>query len=216
MTLSRHILLAGICVLGTAAFSGCRLVDEEVSDCGEELNVDYELQLVTNMRTEIQTVLDLQADLQVATALQDHLGDVFTDFAHDVDLSFYDTAEPWARLEHFGVVMDASQSSYSIFLPGRNYMHTCVANLDAEPYVSLEDGQQCYTARLVQHPEVGDTVSAHTTGIFSARTSMEVVEGKDQQFDVQLYMVNAATALILDMADAPDVKDVKVTSSRKC
>ena len=210
MRFFRHILLAGICLLGAAVFTGCRLVDEDMSDCGAELNVDYELQLVTNMRTEIQTVLDLQADYQVATILQDHLGEVFTDFAHDVDLSFYDTAEPWARLEHIGVIMDASESSYSLVLPGRSYIHTCVANLDAEPYVTLEDADHCNTARLVQHKEVGDTVCAHTTGIFAARTRMDVVEGMDQTFDVELYMVNAATALILDLADAPDVKDLKV------
>ena len=212
MTVFRHILWATICLLGLATFSGCHLVDEDMSDCGTELNVDYELQLVTNMRTEIQTVLDLQTEYQVATILQDHLGEVFSDFAHDVDLSFYDTAEPWARLEHIAVVMDASESSYSLVLPGRSYMHTCVANLDAEPFVALEDDGHCNTARLVQHPKVPgkDTVSAHTTGIFTARTRMDVITGMEQQFDVELYMVNAATALILDLADAPDVKDLKV------
>jgi hypothetical protein len=193
-----------------AAFPACRLVDEDVSDCGEDFNLDYELQLVTNLRTEIQTVLDLEADLQVATELQSHLSEVFTDLAHDVDLSFYDTEEPMARLEHFGVVMDASESSYSLFLPGRPYLHTCVANLEAEPSVTLEDGDQCHTARLVQHPEVKDTVSIHKAGIFTARKRMDVLTGVDQHFDVSLFMVNAATALILDLADAPDVKDLKV------
>lgn len=198
-------------LLGAVILSGCNsLVDEDVTACGEDFNLDYELQLVTNMRTEIKTVLDLQADLQVATVLEDHLGEVFTDYAHDVDLSFYDTAEPMGRLEHFDVVMDGSQSSYSIFLPGRAYMHACAANLDAEPYVTLEGDELCSTARLVQHTEVKDTVSAHTTGIFTARKRMEVLTGVDQHFDVDLYMVNAATALILDMSDAPAVKDLKV------
>lgn len=209
----RQILLAGICVIGTAAYTGCRLVDEDVSDCGEELSVDYELQLVTNMRTEIQAVLDLQTDLELATALQDHLSEVFTDFAHDVDLSFYDTEEPYARLEHLGVVMDGSQSSYSLFLPGRSYTHTCVANLEAEPYLSLEGGEYYHSASLVQHSEIKDTIRFHSTGIFAARARMDVISGKDQQFNVELYMVNAATALILDMADAPDVKDMKVCLS---
>ena len=192
------------------AFPGCRLVDEDLTDCGEEFSLDYELQLVTNMRTEIQTVLDLQADVEVATALEDHLGEVFTDVAHDVALSFYDTVEPWARLEHFDVVMDASQSNYALYLPGRTYIHTCVANLEAEPYVTLEDEEYCNTARLVQHTQVQDTVCAHTSGIFAARTRLDVVTGTDQSFDVELYMVNAATTLILDVADAPDVVDLKV------
>ena len=210
MSLFRHILFAACCVLGVAAFPACRLVDEDVSDCEESFNLDYELQLVTNLRTEIQTVLDLEADLQVATELQNHLSEVFSDLAHDVDLSFYDTEEPMARLEHFGVVMDASESSYSLFLPGRSYLHTCVANLEAEPFVTLEGGDQCRTARLVQHTAAKDTVNAHKAGIFTARKRMDVLTGVDQHFDVNLYMANAATALILDLADAPDVKDLKV------
>lgn len=208
MSFPRLFLLLSI--LGATALAGCRLVDEDLTGCGEEFSLDYELQLVTNMRTEIQTVLDLQADLEVATNLQDHLGEVFTDYAHDVDLSFYDTVEPWARLEHIDVVMDASQSSYSLYLPGRDYVHTCVANLEEEPYVTLENDGYCYAARLVQHPSVQDTVEAHTTGIFTARTHMNVISGTDQSFDVELYMVNAATTLILDLADAPDVRDLKV------
>ena len=203
--------LLSLFLLGAVILTGCNsLVDEDMSDCGEDLNLDYELQLVTNMRTEIKTVLDLQADLQVATILEEHLGEVFTDFAHDVDLSFYDTVGDMARLEHLDVVMDASQSSYSLFIPARPYMHTCVANLEADPYITLEDADQCRTARLVQHPAVKDTVDAHLSGIFTARERMDIFEGVDQHFDVNLYMVNAATALVLDMADAPDVKDLKV------
>lgn len=207
-------ILRRICcmfLLGAVILSGCNsLVDEDMSDCGEDLSLDYELQLVTNMRTEIKTVLDLQADLQVATVLEEHLGEVFTDFAHDVDLSFYDTTGNMARLEHLGVVMDASQSSYSLFIPARPYMHTCVANLEADPYVTLEDADQCRTARLVQYPSVKDTVDAHLSGIFTAREQMDILSGVNQHFDVNLFMVNAATALVLDMADAPDVRDLKV------
>jgi hypothetical protein len=208
MSALRHI--AGLLVLGTAAFTGCCLVDEDLGDCGDELTVDYELQLVTNMRTEIQTVFDLQTDLQVATALQDHFGTVFTDFARDADLSFYDTADPMARLEHMQVVMNDNQASYTLYLPGRDYMHLCSANVASEPSVTLEDADNCKTARLVQHTEVKDTVSAHTTGLFTARKEMGVITDTDQHFDVNLYMVNAATALVLDLEDAPAVKDIKV------
>lgn len=109
--------------------------------------------------------------------------------------------------------MDGSQSSYSLFLPGRSYTHTCVANLEAEPYLSLEGGEYYHSASLVQHSEIKDTIRFHSTGIFAARARMDVISGKDQQFNVELYMVNAATALILDMADAPDVKDMKVCLS---
>ena len=205
----RHIF--SMFLLGAVILTGCNsLVDEDMSDCGDKLDLGYELQLVTNMRTEIKTVLDLQADLQVATVLEEHLGEVFTDFAHDVDLSFYDTAGDMARLEHLDVVMNASQSSYSLLIPARPYMHTCVANLDTDPNVTLEDADYCHSARLVQHLAVKDTADAHLSGIFTARKRMDIISGIDQRFDVSLYMVNAATALVLDMADAPGVKDLKV------
>ena len=205
----RHIF--SMFLLGAVILTGCNsLVDEDMSDCGDKLDLGYELQLVTNMRTEIKTVLDLQADLQVATVLEEHLGEVFTDFAHDVDLSFYDTAGDMARLEHLDVVMNASQSSYSLLIPARPYMHTCVANLDTDPNVTLEDADYCHSARLVQHLAVKDTADAHLSGIFTARKRMDIISGIDQRFDVSLYMVNAATALVLDMTDAPGVKDLKV------
>ncbi|MBR6346546.1 MAG: hypothetical protein IKR69_04080, partial [Bacteroidales bacterium] len=40
--------------------------------------------------------------------------------------------------------------------------------------------------------------------------SMDVKAGKDQKFDVTLFMVNAATALVLDTSEAPEVKNIKV------
>ena len=47
----RNILL----ILMAAAFTGCSLVDEDLGDCEDEFNLDYELQLVTNFSTEIGT-----------------------------------------------------------------------------------------------------------------------------------------------------------------
>ncbi|MBQ3821115.1 MAG: hypothetical protein II809_06595, partial [Bacteroidales bacterium] len=70
---------------------GCCLVDEDLSDCDKELGIDYELRLVTNMKIEMDTVLDAEADRYVYDALKEYLKDIFSDFAHDVDLSFYDT-----------------------------------------------------------------------------------------------------------------------------
>ena len=204
----RHF--TSLLVFRAVVFTGCSLVDEDFGDCGEDFKLNYELQLVTNMRTEIQTVFDLQADLQLATSLQEHFEEVFTDHAHDVDLSFYDTTMPLERLEHMEVEMDASHSSYILNLPGRDYMHLCAANLAAEPFVSLRDDQRCASARLVQIPEVKDTLSPHTTGIFTARKHLLLDKTKDQFIEVNLYMVNAATALVLDVEDAPSVKDIKV------
>ena len=64
----------------------CSMIDEDQSDCGEEAKMDYELQLITNITTEMETQLNTQADVSLAATLKDHLGDIFSDFAHDVNL----------------------------------------------------------------------------------------------------------------------------------
>ena len=213
--MSRTVLLYSLLfLLGAASLTGCRcLVDEDLSDCAPEFDVDYELMLVTNLQTELETVLDVQTEIALSGALKESLQNVFTDFAHDVDLSFYDTAEPMARLEHMREIMDASQTSYALHIPGRDYIHTCVANLNDEAGVTLEGDEFCHTARLVQHPSVKDTVEAHTTGLFTARKHLDVQTGKDQTFNVSLYMVNASTSLVLDMSDAPGIKELRVVET---
>ena len=78
--------------------AGCSTIDDDLSDCGNTFEMDYELRLVTNMTTELKTKLTTLSELSVANALTMHLKDIFTDFAHDVDLSFYDTEGNLGRL----------------------------------------------------------------------------------------------------------------------
>jgi len=101
----------------------CSVIDEDLSDCVEQAKMDYELRLVTNMTTELKTQLTTETDLQIADALKQELGNIFTDYAHDVDLSFYDTQGDSTRLQHDEHFMDANQASYALNLPMRRYMH---------------------------------------------------------------------------------------------
>ena len=111
------------------------MIDEDQSDCGVQAKVDYEMRLVTNMSTEIQTQLTTQMDLEMATALRNYLSGIFTDYAHDVDLSFYDTVGDSVRLKHDRHIMDANEASYTLNLPMRQYMHLAVANLVEHEHV---------------------------------------------------------------------------------
>lgn len=209
----RAASILSLLLLGAATLTGCRLVDEDMTDCGTEYTLDYELRLVTNMRTELKTVLNLEADLTVSTALESYLDGVFSDFAHDVDLSFYDTAGEMSRLEHIFDIMNANQSSYTLYIPVRDYMHACVANLAGEEQVSLEGVDSYRSLRLVQHADAKGTVGVHTTGIFAARLPMHVLEGVNQNFEVSLYMVNAASTLVLDTSSAPGIEDISVVAT---
>ena len=197
-------------LLLTVLFAGCSLVDEDLSDCQNSLGLDYQLRLETNITTELQTQLGLVSQLEIQGVLKDHLSGIFSDYARDVDLSFYDVVDPMERLTHMTEVMNGSESSYALFLPVRSYMHTAVANIQANTSVSLQGDDYYHQGRLVQHSGTDGVVQPHNTGLFTARQHLDVKAGVDQQFDVHLYMANCATALVLNRSEAPSVQSIKV------
>lgn len=223
MTARMELLTEALgCLLCWAALASCSIIDDDLSVCGNDYELDYELRLVTNMTTEIQTQLSTETELNLAQALRTHLSDVFTDFAHDVDLSFYDTQGDSLRLQHDEHIMDANQASYTLYLPMRHYMHLAVANIVDNPLVDLVNDERCHTARLarigtpsaspVLRSASGESVQSHTTGIFTARQSMDVLEGVDQQFNVHLFMANCAAVLVVDTIGS-GLRDMKVVAT---
>ena len=201
-------------ILAGAAFVvvlvGCSMIDEDQSDCGEEAKMDYELELITNMSIELRTQLNMELDKDVSDALKDYLKPIFTDYAHDVDLSFYDTQGDSVRLHHNQHIMNASEQSYTLYLPLRDYMHLATANLVDNTMVSLADDGYCHPSKLLQ--QQSDTIKPHTTGLFTARLPMSLKEGVDQTFKVKLYMANCAVALVVDPSGY-DVEGMKVFAS---
>ena len=196
----RQITEAVGCLLCLAALASCSLIDDDLSNCPPEqenpATLDYELRLVTNMTTEVQTQLTAQTDVALAATLQTHLSNIFTDHAHDVNLSFYDTQGDSARLHHDQHIMNASEHSYTLYIPRQKYMHLAVANIEGDPIVHLEGDKTCHDAVLRQVD--GDTIDSHNTGVFTARQMMEMIEGIDQTFNVKLYMANCSAMLVID------------------
>lgn len=194
--------------------AACSMIDEDLDDCNTETEAEYklvyELRLVTNMNTELTTELDEESDRWVAEALRNYLQDIFTDFAHDVDLSFFDVEGDSSLLHHEDHIMDASQTSYTLYLPVRQYMHTAAANIVDNNMVEIRDNDLCHKGQLWQLK--ADTIAPHTTGLFSARLPMQVLEGQDQVFHVHLYMANCATALVLDTVGV-DIKGFKICTT---
>ena len=174
--------------------SSCSMIDEDQSDCNYT-KVEYDLTLVTNITTEIQTQLETQLntqlEMELGVLLKDFLSNIFTDYAHDVNLSFYDTHGDSLRLQHDEHIMDANQASYTLNLPMREYMHLAVANLVDNDLVDLVDDDRCHRSVLFQ--DQPDTIPSHTTGLFTARQKMEVLEGIDQNFKVHLYMAHLSS-----------------------
>lgn len=199
-----------IAVLATVLLSACSAIDDDLSDCGVDYELQYELQLVTNMELELETQLTTQVETSVAAALREHLKDIFSDFAHDIDLSFYDVDEQLGRLSHEQHVMNDNEKSYTLYLPMREYRHLALANLQQNTWVTLTGEEHSNTMMLQQVQN--EPVQSHQTGIFAARTNMDVLENQSQTFHVNLYMVNCAAVLLLE-SRGHDAKDVSVVST---
>lgn len=197
-------------ILLACAFTACALVDEDMRDCETDYSINYELKLVTNMTTELQTQLSMASEAKVSSALQSYLKNVFTDTAHDVNLSFYDVYGDSLRLHHESHVMEANQSSYTLYIPVRKYMHLAVANLDQNGQLQMAGDEKCHGASLQQ--VVRDTIDSYKMGVFTARLPMDVKDGVDQQFDVTLYTATCAHALVLDTLGS-HIRDIKVYAS---
>ena len=201
-------LFAGMAFV--AVLAGCSMIDEDQSNC-DYTKIEYDLTLVTNITTEIETQLETQLntqlEMELGVLLKDFLSNIFTDYAHDVNLSFYDTHGDSLRLQHDEHIMDANQASYTLNLPKREYMHLAVANLVDNDLVDLVNDERCHHSVLFQ--DQPDTIPSHTTGLFTARQKMEVLEGIDQNFKVHLYMANCAAALVID-TQGHDISGMKV------
>jgi len=178
-----------------AVLTGCSMIDEDLSGCGKEVVVEYDVELVTNMSLELEMQLDAQTDKEIMDVLREYMRRIFTDHAHDVDLSFYDTQGDSTRLMHDQHIMDANQRRYVLHLPIHDYQHLAVANIAENRLVELANDTRCHPAQLLQ--QRADTITPHTTGLFTARLPMQLVEGIDQTFFVRLYMANCASALVV-------------------
>lgn len=219
----RRLIYLWCMALGCSLMTGCSVIDEDLTNCDQplppdpptpeepEAELNYDLRLVTNMTTELQTELTTQTDIELANALRDYLGNIFTDFAHDVDLSFYDTEGDSMLLQKDQHIMDANQASYMLNLPMREYMHLAAANVMDNELVTIGNDIRCHSSMLLQ--TIRDTIESHTTGLFTARQKMEVLGNVSQNFNVHLYMANCAAALVLDPRGFGSLDRVRVYST---
>ncbi len=189
----RHWLcVAPALAAACCALWSCSYIDEDLSDCGTDLDLDYSLSLTTNIVTELQTELTTTTEVALGQQLQQQLGNVFRRYAHDVDLSFYTTDS--LRAHHEQHTMNAGEASYTLYLPVNNYHHLALANIGEESQVDYVDDEQVGTAMLLQHK--ADTLRPHTAGLFTARNEVNIND-TTRHFDVRLYMANCACALVL-------------------
>ena len=181
-------LFASVILLSTS----CSMIDEDLSACEEDYNLNYEVSLQTNLSMELQMVLRERYEIAVANLLEDSLRSIFREFAHDVDLSFYVDNDLRFYDHH---IMDADQATYELNLPAENYRHLALANFMEEPSVSVEGTDRDITFQLSQMGK--KQVDSHRIGLFTARHDIDIKGNQSQTFDVTFYMVNCASILVI-------------------
>ena len=217
-----HIAYVLGCLLMLVALASCSVIDEDLSGCDQpgppppqpeepEAEVTYDLRLVTNMTLELQTELPDETDKELAEAIREYLKKIFTDFAHDVDLSFYDTVGDSLLLQKDQHIMDANQASYTLTLPMHEYMHLAVANVVDNELVTIANDNRCHKSMLSQ--VIRDTIDSHDTGLFTARQKMEVLGNVSQNFNVHLYMSNCSAGLVIDPRGRQTLDGIRVYST---
>ncbi|MCF0201826.1 MAG: hypothetical protein HUK08_00540 [Bacteroidaceae bacterium] len=170
--------------------TGC--INEDLSDCGIDYKITYDVRLRTNLSTEIETELNLSEMAPIASLLKSELSTVFTDVAKDVDLSFYTNHLLTHHEEH---EVNASSTSFQIYLPVDNYQHLALANWKSAPKVA-RTGESSDTNYKLSN-EMNDTIDSHPIGLFSARFPIRV-EDKAQSFHVVLTMINSSAIVVID------------------
>ena len=201
--------LAAASFLVAAAFTGCSLIDEDLTGCNNQVRLKYEIRLDPEIIQELEDELDLHADEDIRGMLKDYIDGVFTNYARDVNLFFYDTNEPMGLLRSMSEKMNSSSNTYSISMPVRSYMHTAIANAKVSETVQLV-GEDKYSTCLLEHVPEGGYYTPQRSGLFTAHRRLDVGTKANQRFNIRLNMVNSATALILDTGKATEVTDIRV------
>ena len=191
MKIKRTILF-----LIAVATAGCHLIDDDLSGCGVDAIINYELRLVTEVQVQIDEKLSSDIDKPVADALKKWSAPYYSGTAHDLDMSFFSLDGTDELLEHKSDIINASQKSYTLYIPRKDYRHIAVVNIADNKNVSLQGGQYASSMQITQRE--ADTLDSHNTAIYAARLPMYMAEVETNLvFNVRLYMVNCGVALVL-------------------
>lgn len=200
-----HTLRNGVRLVAVALAVGTSLtscIDEDLSQCGKDYNVDYQVQLHTSVNAELSTELVTINERALAESLGTDLSDVFTDRARDLDLGFYSSDD--RLVQHGQHQVDASSAAFTLYLPVQKYTNLSLANMAQEPLVTAEGFDNMRTLTLQQADR--DTIDSQRIGLFSARQEM-AMEERDSTFHVDLYMQNCTSCLVVDPGNV-EVEDM--------
>ena len=176
------------------AFGLSSCIDEDMSKCGKDYKIKYNLRLNTQIHTLIDIDLNTTEERHIANRLKQELGTVFTDHALDNDLSFFIGK---VLYRHEANIMNANSVSYTIYLPRNDYQNLSLANTGSARNVKITGANDCKALALEQ--EQKDTINSHNIGLFTSRLS---IDENDFEHDLQttLYMANSSAVVVIDQS----------------
>ena len=145
--------------------------------------------------------LSLDIEKPIADALKTWSDTIFSGHAHDLDMNFYSLDGTNELKHHFEEIIDASQKSYTLTIPRQDYLHLAVVNIMDNKNVTMM-GKQYSNLMHVEQRSM-DTLPSHPTAIYTARLPMHMSDSVDQSFDVNLYMISCAVALVITQPITP-------------
>lgn len=191
---SYRIFLIALMTLSIAfGLSSC--INEDMSKCGKDYKIKYNLRLNTQIHTLIDIDLNTTEERHIANRLKQELGTVFTDHALDNDLSFFIGNDLY---RHEANIMNANSVSYTIYLPRNDYQNLSLANTGSARNVKITGANACKALALEQ--EQKDTIDSHNIGLFTSRLT---INEADFEHDLQttLYMANCAAAVVINQQE---------------
>ncbi len=202
-------VLAAASLLVATALTGCRLIDEDISKCNNQVRLTYQLELDPEIIQELEDELDLHADEDIRAMLKGYIDGIFTNYARDVDLFFYDVDEPMDCLRTMSETMNSASNTYAISMPVRSYQHIALANVKVSENVAIT-GEGNYPTLYLEHNQENGVYAPQKSGLFTVHKRLDVGEKPNQRFRIKLGMANSATALILDTGKATHVTGLRV------
>ena len=191
MKTNQYIVLL---ILAIAA-AGCHLIDDDLSVCGADYLINYQMNLVTEVQTTIDEKLSSDIEKPMADALKAWSEPYFEGHAHDLDMSFYSLDGTDELLEHKSDTINAKQKSYTLYIPRKDYRHLAVVNIAENSNVTLMGGQYASSMRVAQRE--ADTLPSHNTAVYTARLDMYMPQSDSNlTFNVHLYMASSAVAIV--------------------
>lgn len=186
---------AGLLIVLALSFVGCKIIDDDLSVCGVDYDLLYKMKLVTNVQMTVEEKLGDITEKPIADSLKQWLAPIFSGTAHDLHMNFYATDATGELKQNRYEIINASQKSYTLYIPREDYLHMAIVNVDQNTNMSIEGDAYAPALRVAQR--TGDTLASHQTAVYTARLPMSMSDSASHSFNVNLYMISCAVALAI-------------------